>query len=367
MRASISAVLSVLLLLGAAACDSKNADPRLPTSPSVIPGTSKPAQSIAVGGSTSLTQLGATSQLTVTATFTDGTTRDVTAESHCRTWPTLVPYEVARLLTNCAFTAVAYGKQEIDVVYPKPTWWPPPPESPLVHVTVRVVPDGAFVVHGQVTQAGYPLAGTSVTLTSGAGDRAVTTDSFGDYMFAPVTGDVTVRAELTGYVSRTQRLSMTQDEQLDLELQPATDAPDIAGIYRLTFTASPSCSLPAAARQRVYSAKIVEGRTISRPEDVIVTLAGGAFVVWGNQPGFVGTRDGSTVRFTIDTNWDGDYGLVELIDSTNELYYAGSASATIDNRIIDGSFNGKLTYQNRFTRAILGQCDAADHRIVFTR
>lgn len=372
-HASFAAVLSVGLLLGAAAACSKDGTPQTPTAPSSF-ATSTPAlgaQAISVSGTTTLTQLGQTSQLKVTATFPDGTTRDVTSQASCdqaRDVGWFPPYPVVRFSTSCTLDALAYGKVDVSIIYPKPNSWPAPPGSLITHVTARVVPDGSFVVHGGVAQAGYPLAGATVTLTSTSGTRTSTVDESGIYMFAPVdAGEVTVQASLPGYTGRTERVTIGRDEQLDLELQPASPPTEIAGIYRLTFTASSSCSLPGEAQQRIYPARVVLGRTINRPEDVIVTVSGFDFISWGNAAGFVGTREGSTVRFTIDTNLDADYALIEMIDQTKALYFSGSASVTVGEHTMDGLFDGTLTLFDFLTRTTLGKCQASDHRIVFTR
>lgn len=370
MRQSIGAFVSVFLLVAAGCGDDNNAMPTGPTPTTATPQSTP--QSISVSGSTSLKQPGETGQLSVTVTFSDGTTRDVTAQASCITMPysySYTPYEVVHLSarTGCAFRAVAFGIEEIEVAYPPANWWPAPPGTAVAHVTVRVVPDGRFVLHGRVTEAGYPLKGASVKLASASGELKSVTDSFGNYMLAPVSGDVTVHAEMDGYVAEVRRLAVTRDERMDVALQRASDATGIAGVYRLTFTASQSCSLPSEARQRTYSANVIEGRTIVRREDLIVKLAGAEFVVWGNEPGFIGSLDGKTARFQIDTNWDGAYGLVELIDLTKELYYVGTATATISERRIVGSFSGTLKLVDRHSRATLGECQAADHQMELIR
>lgn len=368
MRQGIGALIGVLVLT-AVGCGGD--DNPMPTGPSPTPITAAP-ESLRVNGPTSLRQPGESGQLTVMATFADGTTRDVTAQASCYAMPysySYTPYEVVHFSarTGCAFRAAAFGIEEVEIAYPPVAWWPPPPGTAVTHVTFRVVPDGRFVLHGRVTEAGYPLKDATVKLTSTLGELISVADSFGNYMLAPVSGDVTVRAGMDGYVAESRRLTVIHDEEMNLELHRAVDATGITGVYRLTFTASRSCSLPSEARQRSYSANVIEGRTIGRREDLIVTLAGAEFVVWGNEPGFVGLRGGDTVRFQIDTDWGGAYGLVELIDLTKELYYVGTATATLNERSIVGLFSGTLKLVDRHSRATLGECQAIDHRIELTR
>jgi hypothetical protein len=106
---------------------------------------------------------------------------------------------------------------------------------------------------------------------------------------------------------------------------------------------------------------------MGRPEDLIVTVAGGEFVVWGNEAGFTGTREGDTVRFTLSSDMRLDHVLVELIDLTKQLYYLGTATANVSETGIDGWFDGSLKLVDRFSGVTHAECVAPDHRIVFTR
>jgi hypothetical protein len=45
----------------------------------------------------------------------------------------------------------------------------------------------------------------------------------------------------------------------------------------------------------------------------------------------------------------------------------GTATATFSERIIVGSFSGTLKLVERHSRATLGECQATDHRMEFTR
>jgi hypothetical protein len=370
MRATLTIAAVALLLLGLAACDSEIT----PVGPSTIQPSASSAtpQSIAFSGSTWLKQPGEASQLTVLVTFSDGTTRDMTAQTACYVVPyshSYTPHMVVRFSsrTGCSFTAAAFGSQEIEIAYPPPSWWPAPPTTATARATVRVVPDGAFVLRGRVTEAGYPLEGARVELTSPSGNLSSVADYFGNYMLAPVSGDVQVTATIQGYAAVVRQMRIDHDQQMDLQLQPAVEPRDIRGVYTLTFTASPFCSLPAHARRRQYAARLVEGRDIGRPEPLIVILAGAEFVVFGTDPGFTGTRDGNTLRFTISVNARNDYSLVELIDLKEELYYDGTISVTVGQRNLVGPFNGRLSLVDRFSQATLGTCQATDHKVEFVR
>jgi hypothetical protein len=82
-----------------------------------------------------------------------------------------------------------------------------------------------------------------------------------------------VRAEKDGFGPQVRRLMVERDEEVNFLLQ-RLDAPgDIRGVYKLTFTGSPSCTLPPEAMQRNYGARI-DGRQ----GEILVELTGPGFV-----------------------------------------------------------------------------------------
>ena len=148
--------------------------------------------------------------------------------------------------------------------------------------------------------------------------------------------------------------------------QAPVPATDIVGDYQLTFTASPSCSLPARFMKRTYKATI---KAWANYPPVAVDVSGGTFIQdWA--VGFDGTRDGDTLHFTIvglaDFPFSG-YSLTELVDGTNWLMYEGTVVATILGNNITGAFAGRISLLDQATRAILAECRATDHKIDFVR
>ncbi len=148
--------------------------------------------------------------------------------------------------------------------------------------------------------------------------------------------------------------------------QAPVPAVDVVGDYQLTFTAFPSCSLPAAFMKRTYKATITAW--VNYPQ-IAVDVSGGTFIQdWA--VGFDGTRDVDTLRFTIvglsDFPFSG-YSLTELVDGTKWLMYDGTAVATIRDNTITGTFDGRISLLDQATRAILAECRAADHKIDFVR
>ena len=146
---------------------------------------------------------------------------------------------------------------------------------------------------------------------------------------------------------------------------PPAPATDIVGDYQLTFTASPSCSLPTQFMKRTYKANF---RAWINYPDVAVDVSGGTFFQdWA--VGFGGTRDGDTLHFTIVGMASDFYGysLAELVDGTKWLTYDGTAVATIRGNNITGPFDGRISLLDEATRAILAECRATGHKIDFVR
>jgi hypothetical protein len=124
-----AAVLGVLV--GAVGCET-------PTRPSSNVGFVPQGASIvsvAITGNTQLHQPGETSQLTATATFSDGTTRNVTAEAGWSADHTTV-VSVQRGLV----TGVALGKCNVTVVC----------NGRSARVPVRVAPEAVFLLTGRL-------------------------------------------------------------------------------------------------------------------------------------------------------------------------------------------------------------------------
>ena len=154
---------------------------------------------------------------------------------------------------------------------------------------------------------------------------------------------------------------------------PSAPAPvlatDIVGDYQLTFTASPSCSLPAQFMKRTYQAHI---RAWVNFPNVAVDVSGRTFFHdWA--VGFGGTRNGDTVQFNIvgmgNDSFDDLFNshLAESIDGTTWLTYDGTAVASIRGNSITGTFNGQIALRQDASRAVLAECRATDHKIEFVR
>jgi hypothetical protein len=336
-----SIILSALLGIGigTAACGDEN-----PVGPSAANQQEVTAQSITISGSAVLQRPSDTAQLTATATFSDGSARNVSSEAQ---WTVDHP-NVVSVARGGLVTARGYGQCNVTVNY----------GALSARVPVRVLPEGMFLLSGRITEeSGLPLWQAQVSINSSSAQVSTSTDQEGVYVL-PARGDVEVRVEMVGFEVQVRRVTVAQDQGLDFQLRFKADG--FGGMYRLVFIASSSCALPADAMRRSYIARVVEASTGS----LSVVLSGAEFVSFG-EAGFTGRRDGSSVRFEISSDFSADYQFIEQLDGNRELAFSGIATGLIGDTFAT-VFSGQVVVRQR-TGTVLAQCDAADHRLEFTR
>ena len=343
-----SVVLSVLIagvLAAAIACDDKN--PVAPTGPS---GPS--VQALTIGGLQPLQHPGEVLQLSATATFSDGSTRDVTADVRWASGDA----RVVTVQSGGQLTGTGYGRTIVTAFHPA--------GGPSARADARVMPEGMFLVSGRVTGEGHfelPDVAVSVTLPDTTVVRT-TTDEVGRYKL-PGRGDVVVRAEKVGYSPEELPAAVDRDIEVSFELDRLQDSGSIAGSYTLVFTASPSCTLPADVMRRQYIARIYE------PKTLWVELTGADMEAW-DWAGFTGTREGNTVHFDINDSFSFfEPVFVERLDPGHNLAFAGVATGAIEEDAIVVVFNGRVQLRSvtGFPPSVFAECRAADHRLEFVR
>jgi len=336
--------LWVAVLAAGIGCD------RNPAAPSPLPNTPNmqevpSVRSLAIGGALSLHQPGDTGQLSATATFVDGTAKDVTHEAQ---WGSdLQTVTVSAGLV----TAIAFGNGEVVAMY----------GAVRQSVPARVAPAGAFVLKGRVTDGGRPVGEAKVEATSAPGAYSTITDTSGAFV-VPGAGGITLRVSKYGYDASVTQMTLDRDDQVAVGLRQQAQPGSIVGRYTLTFIASPSCALPPEAMSRTYRASIQEARNWHEPWDLDVTLDVAPLSTSWAEPGFIGRVDGATVRFTIEDDVNGSYAFVEQVGPST-LHFVGTAAGTFSDRGIVAKFDGSVVL--RGTTVV--ECRAADHRLEFTR
>jgi len=219
-----------------------------------------------------------------------------------------------------------------------------------------------------VTEAGtLPVADARVETIGGPmSGRAVMTDTSGSYAFNGVSGVAQVRATKDGYQPATQ--TVTQDTQhVNVGLTPSVPYASIGGTYSLTFTASPSCTLPDDAVKRTYTATIDQ-----RGAPLAIFLSDARFFTSGQVTSneFFGRVLGNVVSLTLLTYYCPAYVgcVIEKLADNRYLYLAGTAQAIVTTPAeISAGFAGAVSLSEAVGSKPIAACAAPDHRLVFTR
>jgi hypothetical protein len=165
---------------------------------------------VAISGNVSLTRVGETSQLTATATFSDGSTKDVSSEPSVR-WTSNDP-AVLTVSPSGLLTVVVFGSTGVSVTY----------QNRAAGQNVTATPPGTFVVAGWVRepgQSGVPV----VRVTDTASGRTTQTNQGGSYSVAQLpAAQVHLRFEKDGY------------EPVEYDAKPTDSEVAIQGVIRLT-------------------------------------------------------------------------------------------------------------------------------------
>jgi len=168
-----------------------------------------PVKAFSIAGNTLFTAVGQTSQLTATASYADGTTKDVTRSVQWLSFPSGVIVVAA----DGVATATAIGPTTVQATY-KPTGV----SSPFVRSQAGLVkPPGSFVLSGWVREpgVGYPS---------------------GVRVFHPASGQVFVSLENRPFalvVPTSTSLLITKDGYEDIALEATPDGEDDVPLQRV--------------------------------------------------------------------------------------------------------------------------------------
>jgi hypothetical protein len=156
---------------------------------------------------------------------------------------------------------------------------------------------------------------------------------------------------------------------VNVELAPTVPYASLGGVYSLTFTASPSCTLPDDAVTRTYTATIDQ-----RGAPLAIVLSDARFLTSANQ--FFGHVLGNVVSFTLLTYYCPYYAgcVTEKLADNRYLSLGGTAQAIVTTPAeMTALFAGAVTVTSEVpgesyapTKPIAA-CAAPDHRLVFTR
>lgn len=346
----LTAVVGMMALL--AGCDNNGPiDPTPPAVPIVVsvtgleligPESIPPGQSI---------------QFRATARLSDGSSRDVTNEA---SWGPGNP-RILTVSSTGIVTGHQRGETSLSVGYEGRV---------ATRSAVFVLPDGTYRVRGNIRDEGLPVFGANVSVIHGSVPTLSTTSN-GEYSLYGVSGPTELRVTKIGYAEQRRQLTVMAHETVDFDLQPAEPRPNLAGSYRLTITAAPTCTgaLPEIARARRYLAAI--GQTGPRLE---VTLADAVFeTIQGRlRNGFSGSVEpGRLIIFSLQGFYRGYYGyyspdVVERLDDSSSLAMSGVAYAGLGPSTVEGSLVGRFQLLDRQYRE-LTSCESNAHRFLLSR
>ena len=225
-------------------------------------------------------QPGETRQFTLRAQMNDGTTQDVTSAG---VWRTTNP-AIINVAASGLVTATAAGEVTISVSY----------QGRSASAAVVSLPDGTGILAGNVRESTFAIANSTVEVVGGPyGGKSVI--SAGSYRLYGVVGDLQVRASAGGYVAQTTQVNVSpfttprRDSTLNFDLTPVIPDLSLTGNYRVTLTASPSCTtLPAEIGARQYTAAITQNGPA-----LAIVLGGAEFATNSGRPynQFTAARD----------------------------------------------------------------------------
>ena len=259
---------------------------------------------------------------------------------------------------------VAPGEVRVSVVFERFT----------ATAVVLVLPGGTFKLSGTIADGGFGVGNVTVIAAPRSGATLTTkTTPDGQYAIYGVAGRVDVQLRKDGYFSRTETLDVGDHAALNVDLDPDTST--TSGTWTLTLTAGPcdaGATLPAEARQRVYTARIVEEWGPRAYMDA--RLSGADFVMMVDGSGgnhFTGFRDHDrdTLRINLYRHepYEEDeapsyYGLFERLRADLGLAITGQLDTTRTQSAIEGRFSGSFVLiRNPPDGPVEARCDSSAH------
>lgn len=348
--------------LAVASCDKSPTRPSnatAPTGPGFV--SASPVVRIEISGPASV-EPGGSAQLTAKAIKADASVEDVTSKA---SWYSS-NHSVVQFSAPGLASARERGEAFIYVNYDRKS----------ASGQVIVLPEGTFRVAGQVTDAGLPLDGVTVTVIGGPGDGLTgVTSNTGAYALYGVAGHVRLHAKKDGFENRIEDLEVTSHRALDFEMAFGGERGNLSGTYEMSLEASGCDALTGDARRRSYVAAVEQ-----HGARLTVRLSGADFIlINGRGDRFTGTVDqGGRISFAIGDAYYyyyyhyffGDFDLVERLNSTSALVVTGTVEATTSAAGISGTLNGRVALTQGvsapFTR-FAANCASNAHRFEMRR
>jgi len=355
-RSRLSTAVTVWLAL--AACN------KSPSAPSPQGGTTPPANAtitaLQVSGPARV-EPGESATYVAIATYSDGSTRDVSATASWSASST--PVSVLRVSSPGVAVGLLPGEATIVAHMPAANGSLP----------VLVLERGTFKLAGRIVETGdRPLEGVSIDVVSGTGaGRRATANAFGDYAVYGVAGPTQLRVSGEGFTPQVRDLVVSADTIAENFVLAPREPPatGIAGDWTMTLTPSATCPVapPDIARGRSYKVQINQRGT------GLTYLVSGPTVTVYNQQFNTGVLFGSHIRlyFVGDTSY-GDWSTGDIDDRlspTERMQFNGTLEGELRDSMITAALSGDIVYWDttRPSFAPNWYCRAKDHVVVLRK
>jgi hypothetical protein len=326
---------------------------RTPTAPTESSPDPAPASAVATGirieGPSSLS-LGGSAPYRVVASFSDGTTRDVTQESSLTPRAVFSDYpDVLRVAADGVATGTSDGEAELQAHYPPAT----PIDGGIVlrpgtlqaTLRVMVLEAGTFRVSGKVSESGQPFPGVSVKVMSGrrAGRISITRDG-GSYVFFGLGGRTDLVVAEEGFQHAVRSIVVNDHAVVDFSLESISGYDSLTGQWRLTIQAAASCApgIPAQAMTRTFDARIMQ-----RGPQLTIDLSSPARVILADYPavalgGVAGNRVDLYFQTSMGEEHPGRWTILEALEPQRFLGIAGFFRGIRTGNVVVGTNSGRF-------------------------
>lgn len=305
---------------------------------------------------------GETGQFTATATYADGSSRDLSAQV---VWGAENPAVLSMSTTGTAI-GLDPGETNVQAAYGGNTH----------NKGVMVIRPGTYRLTGFVRDGGLPVSGVEIAVSEGPAEGLSTTTVNGSYRLYGVFGETEIRVRRPGYEEQEKRIVMTAHRSLNFDLVLTRPRDQVDGTWALTLNAAGECMgrLPDEAMRRRYTAVLEQ----DGPR-VTATLEGATFYksVHATSNSFKGSVEPDRLTFQLAgaeesipyfSNFAPGDVLERLSDGPILLSVGGSlvlsGSGNTRTGFLDGVF---ATFVGPPDDKRLQSCQSSHHRFELTR
>jgi hypothetical protein len=316
-----------------------------------------------IGGPSTIVP-GSTAQLSASATYSDGSTKDVTTTVHWLSSDT----SILTISASGLASAIQAGEVLISAGL----------GSVFANQLILIVPAGTFKLSGLLSSDGAPINGALVQVTAGIGAGLSSSTESGYYRLYGVAGTIQLTFTHPLFETITQTVTVNSNTVLDLNMVLIKPLPnfDLEGTYTFRVTADPACptagdgALPAMVRERQYTAKISLGGGL--PSGLTVALSDANFDS-ASFNRFVGQLVPYGASFYVNDPeyyYNGYRDIAEALPDGHVYLPSGTINVSPSGKDFVGSLSGSIRVGTlpigRDVGTIVAQCTSTHHSVTFT-